>query len=502
MAEEREGQPKPGDRRQVDIDSAATPEGEVPDIEKDDAPPPPSGGFSASRAIPLTVGACFFMEGLDSTIIATSLPQIADALGTSANEIGISLTAYLVSVSMWMAASGWLADRFEARRVFVAAIVVFVVGSIVCGLSAGLAQLVVGRFLQGMGGALMTPVGRLILARSFPRDELVRAMSYMIIPGLLGPMLGPVVGGWITAYADWRWIFFINVPLGIVGVMLALSHLRRIAAPGSTRFDGIGFVMVAVTLVALQAGLEILAAESALGTRSIVALGIGALGLAAYARHCRRENPILDLRLFRFRAFAVAVLGGSFSRMVLGACMFLFPLYIQYAMGGTVVVAGYLMGVLAFGQIALRLGLDPLLKSLGIKKLLIANSVAMGGLLAVLLAFGPGDSFWLLGAFMFVFGLIHSIQLSTLAGLNFSGLPEEVLGRATSIGAVVQRLAMAFGISLTAIMLGVAKGEAEVPVRGDFILPTLVLSGVMALSLLSFMALRQGDGDDLMKKKG
>lgn len=457
--------------------------------------------FSASRAIPLTVGACFFMEGLDSTIIATSLPQIARALGTSASEIGISLTAYLVSVSMWMAASGWLADRFEARRVFVGAIVLFVAGSILCGFSEGLVQLVAGRFLQGMGGALMTPVGRLILARSFPRDELVRAMSYMIIPGLLGPMLGPVVGGWITQYADWRWIFFINVPLGVLGVVLALAHLPQIDAPGSTRFDGLGFVLVAVTLVALQAGLELLAADSALHTRALLALGAGLAGLAAYAIHSRRPDPILDLRLFRFRAFAVAVLGGSFSRMVLGACMFLFPLYIQYAMGGSVVVAGYLMGVLALGQIALRLGLDPLLKRLGIKKLLIANSTIMGLLLAMLLLFGPGASFWATGLFMFVFGLIHSIQLSTLAGLNFSGLPEEALGRATSIGAVVQRLAMALGISLTAILLGLASGGAETPVRGDFTLPTLVLSGVMVLSIASFLALRQGDGDDLMKKR-
>jgi len=462
----------------------------------------PPSGFAASRAIPLTVGACFFMEGLDSTIIATSLPQIADALGASANEIGISLTAYLISVSVWMAASGWLADRFEARRVFIAAIIVFVLGSVVCGVGQNLAQLVGGRFLQGMGGALMTPVGRLILARSFPRDELVRAMSYMIIPGLLGPMLGPVVGGWITTYADWRWIFFINVPLGIVGVVLALRYLKRTEVSGTTQFDGRGFLLVAITLVALQAGLEIVAAESAFDTRAALALVLGAVGLALYLLHSRRAAPILDLRLFRYRAFAVAVLGGSFSRMVLGATMFLFPLYFQFALGASVVVTGYLMAVLAFGQIALRLGLDPLLKNLGIKKLLIVNSAVMGALLTVLLAFGSGDSFWLLGGFMFLFGLIHSIQLSTLAGLNFSGLPQEALGRATSIGAVVQRLAMAFGISLTAILLGASSGGAAEPVRADFVLPTLVLAGTMLLSIVSFLALRKGDGDDLMKKGG
>jgi len=481
--------------RTVDRASAATFEGEVPDAGEKTA-----NQFSASRAIPLTVGACFFMEGLDSTIIATSLPQIAGSLEVSAAEIGVALTAYLVSVSMWMAASGWLADRFEARRIFISAIIIFMAGSLICGLSHTLAQLIAGRFLQGMGGALMTPVGRLILARSFPRHELVRAMSYMIIPGLLGPTFGPLVGGWITTYADWRWIFFINLPLGVIGVLLALRFLRPHPVTGTARFDLAGFLLVGFTLVALQTGLEILASKGAFSMSALASLALGALGIALYRRHGRRADAILDLGLFRFRTFAIAVLGGSFSRLVLGATMFLFPLYFQYALGASSIVTGYLMAVLAFGQIALRLGLDPLLKRLGIKKLLIANSAAMGLLLAGLLVFQPGISFWLVGGFIFVFGLIHSIQLSTLAGLNFSGIPNESLGKATSLGAVVQRLATAFGISLTAILIGFKTGGAR-PEQSDFILPTLTLSAMMLLSILSFLVLRQGDGDDLMKQK-
>jgi hypothetical protein len=249
----------------------------------------------------------------------------------------------------------------------------------------------------------------------------------------------------------------------------------------------------------MQAGLEILAAEASFNFDTLIAFGVGLAGILAYAIHARRGTPILDFGLFKYRAFAVAVLGGSFSRLVLGATMFLFPLFFQLGLGGSAVIAGYLMAVLAFGQIALRLGLDPLLKRLGIKKLLIFNSAVMGLLLVALLGFMPGDSFWLLGIFMFVFGLIHSIQLSTLAGLNFSGLPEEALGRATSVAAVVQRLAMAMGISLTAILLGFASG-GETPIRADFTMPTLLLAGIMLISALSFLILRQGDGDDLMKK--
>ncbi|WEK46466.1 MAG: MFS transporter [Candidatus Andeanibacterium colombiense] len=480
--------------RQIDAVSAATPEGEVPDLGGK-----PATVLAMSRAVPITVGACFFMEGLDSTIIATSLPRIAHAMNVSASEIGISLTAYLVSVSIWMSASGWLADRFEAKRIFIASIAVFVLGSLLCGLSGSLPQLVAGRFLQGVGGALMTPVGRLILARSFPREELVRAMSYMIIPGLLGPMLGPIVGGWITTTLDWRWIFFINLPLGVIGVGLALRLLPQVEATGTARFDFLGFGLVAVALVALQVALEIVAAESAVSDKALIALATGIAASAAYWFHARSGEPILDLKLFRYRAFRVAVLGGSFSRLVLGASMFLFPLFFQLGLGGSAVVAGYLMAVLAFGQIALRLGLDPLLKRLGIRSLLIFNSGTMGVLLAALLLFHAGDSFWILGGFMFVFGLVHSIQLSTLAGLNFSGLPADALGRATSVAAVVQRLAMALGISLTAILLGYSAVGGQT-VRASFTMPTLVLAGIMLLSIVSFLALRQGDGDDLLKQ--
>jgi EmrB/QacA subfamily drug resistance transporter len=478
--------------RETDRASAASMEGVVPDMGE-----PRREGFAASRAIPLTVGACFFMEGLDATIIATSLPQIAEAMNVTPHETGIALTAYLISVSVWMAASGWLADRFEVRRIFVASIVIFTLGSLVCGLSNNMIQLVAGRFLQGMGGALMTPVGRLILARSFSRGQLVRAMSYMIVPGLLGPMLGPVVGGTITTYLDWRWIFFINLPLGAFAVCLAMRFLARIPATAVARFDGRGFVIVAVALVALQASLETAAARSSFGTLTQLGLAIGLVACLVYGCHARRRDPILDLRMFRYRTFAVAVLGGSVTRIVLGATLFLFPLYFQLGLGTSAIEAGYLMGVLAVGQIALRLGIDPLLNRLGIRKLLVANCVGMGLLLAALLAFEEGDSLLLLGGFLFLFGMLQAIHLSTLAGLNFSGIPAEVLGQATSIAAVVQRLAMALGISCAAILLGYASGEGET-VRTSFVAPTLVLSAILLLSAGSFLTLRRGDGDDLL----
>jgi EmrB/QacA subfamily drug resistance transporter len=491
------GKGDPGEEqpaREVDMLSASQPEGIVPE------PVEGRERLAASRAIPLTVGACFFMEGLDATIIATSLPQIAEALAVTPHETGVALTAYLISLSVGMAASGWLADRFDARRVFIASIAIFMLGSLVCGLSGSLAQLIAGRFLQGIGGAMMTPVGRLILALSFPREQLIRAMSYMLIPGLLGPMLGPVIGGAITTYFDWRWIFFINLPLGALGIGMALRFLAAMPAQRRARFDLGGFLLIAVALGSIQVSLEILAAESAFGGPTLVGLIIGLLACAVYARHARRPDPILDLRLFRYRSFAVAVLGGSLSRLVFGATMFIFPLYFQLGMGVSPIDAGYLMAVLALGQIALRLAIDPLLKHLGVKRLLIANSLALGAILPLLLAFRTHSAFWPMAGFLFVFGMLQAIHLSTLGGLNFSGIPTEVMGRATSIAAVVQRVAMALGISFAAILLGYAGAGIEAA-YADFIPPVLALAAIMLLSTSAFFVLRKGDGEDLIGKR-
>jgi len=456
--------------------------------------------LGASRAIPLTVGACFFMEGLDATIIATSLPQIAEALDVTPHETGVALTAYLISLSVGMVASGWLADRFEARRVFILSIAVFTLGSLVCGLSSDLAQLVTGRFLQGLGGAMMTPVGRLILALSFPRDQLVRAMSYMLIPGLLGPMLGPMLGGAITTYFDWRWIFFINIPLGALGIAMAIKFLAPVATGRDTRFDITGFLLVAVALGSIQTSLELIVAEGALGQVPVLGLALGLAACCAYLRHARSADPILDLRLFRYRAFAVAVLGGSFARVVLGSTMFLFPLYFQLGMGLAPIEAGYLMAALALGQIALRVVIDPLLKQLGVKKLLIANSIVVGAVLPALLLFETADAFWALGGFLFFFGMLQAVHLSILGSLNFSAIPVDVMGRATTVAAVVQRVATAVGISLAAILLGQAAGSDQ-SIRSDFMLPVLALSVIMLLSTSAYFALRSGDGEDLVARR-
>lgn len=480
---------------QADVDSAASPEGVVPD------PGPVAPDLAvASLLIPATVGAAFFMEGLDSTIIATSLPQMAHGLNVGATQVSVAMTAYLVSVSMWIAASGWLADRFEARRVYIAAIVVFVLGSLICGLSTSLPSLIVGRMVQGAGGALMTPIGRLILARSFPRNELVRAMAFMVIPGMSGPMLGPVIGGWITTFFSWRWIFFINLPLGLICVALTLRNLKPHPGTGKSSFDALGFLLVAVALVALEGGLQLMADRGGPTPAAWAALALGVVTGAAYVAHARRGDPILDLRTFRHRSFAVSIFGGGFFRIAFGGALLMLPLMFQLGLHASPLVAGVLMGATAAGQIAARPAIDRLLQSCGVRRTLLINSLVLAALMGGLVLFGAGSSLWLLGGYVFVIGLAQSVQLSTLAALNFSGLPSESLGRATSLAAVAQRLTTAVGITATAIALAVAAGGHHTSI-GDFRAPIAVLTALTLLGAPCFALLRSQDGADLLRAR-
>jgi len=452
----------------------------------------------ASLLIPATLGAVFFMEGLDSTIIATSLPQIGRSMHVGATSMGVAMTAYFVSVSMWIGASGWLADRFESKRVFVFAISIFLLGSIICGVSNGLPMMIAGRFVQGAGGALMMPIGRLILARSFPRDELVHAMSFMIIPGMAGPMLGPVIGGWITTYLSWRWIFFVNVPLGFVGVALAMRHLRSHRGAGNAPFDGVGFVIVAVALIAMQSGLELLAASKGVSAAGMLSLVAAAAAFGLYGLHARRPAPILDLRMFRFRGFAVAVIGGFFARIALGSTLLVFPLLFQLGLSRSAIASGVLMGLLALGQIVVRPAMTPILATAGVRPTLFGAGLGLALLMFGLLVFDAGSPLWLLGLYMLVFGFVQSVLLSTLAALSLSGMPNETLGAATSISAVVQRLAPATGIALTSILLAAGPSGMAVALS-SLRLPIVVLSLILVIGALIFLALQPQDGSDLLK---
>ncbi|PQA87638.1 MFS transporter [Hyphococcus luteus] len=454
-----------------------------------------------SYALAFIVGAAFFMEGLDTTIVATSLPQIANSIDRSATELGVLMTSYLLSLSVFLPASGWMTDRYDARHIFLCSIAIFTLGSLICAISGSLEVMTAGRCMQGAGGAMMTPVGRLLLARSFPRDELVRAMSYMVIPGLMGPMLGPVVGGFITTHFSWRWIFLINLPIGALVFALGYSLIEKFKALHAQRFDFKGFILAGIMLAALQTALEVTANEQELTYVAAAAFGIFIIAALTLFHHLSRTvAPIFDLKVFRHRSFSAAVFGGAFSRLALGAILFLFPLLFQLGFGASPFEAGLLLGVLALGQMATRLIIDRLINYAGVKRTLVVNSVILILMLLGVLLLSPATPIYLIATYLFVLGLFHSVQLSTLAALNFSGLDSTELGSATSISSVAQRISMAIGISIAALVLGLASPGAE-PDASAFVLPFVTIALLVSGSVAIFATLKPEDGGDLISKK-
>jgi EmrB/QacA subfamily drug resistance transporter len=450
--------------------------------------------------VPMTVASAFFMEGLDSTVITTCLPQIAGAFGVHVSAISSAITTYLVSIAVFIPLSGWLADRFEIRRVYCIAIAVFAAGSILCGLSSTPTSLVVGRFAQGLGGALMTPVGRLILVRSFPKDQLVHAMSFMIIPGLAGPMLGPVVGGAIATYANWRWIFFINVPLAALAIGLALAHLDRFESVRPPRFDFRGFILAGVTLACLQSALTLLTTASGPDLAGIL-FAAAVAGAVLYAWHARgRAAPVIDLKMFRHRVFRIAIVGGSFARIGIAVPAFLIPILLQEAFGYSAFHTGVLMIAQAAGQIALRFGIAALYRRWSLRHLLIVNALLLVLALAGFVVFTRVMNDIGLGFYLFAFGALQSIMLSTLSALCFSGIPHESAGQATTISAVTQRFALAVGIALSAFTLQWVRPDGQLRAH-DFVLPFIGLAVLQSLCLLSFRAMQENDGSDIAARR-
>src|SRR5258708_3107665 len=328
-----------------------------------------------SAVIALTVACALFMENLDGTVIATALPQIADSFAVSPVHLSLAITSYLLSVAIFIPASGWVADRFGARTIFRAAIAIFMLGSILCGLSSSIAELTGARILQGVGGAMMVPIGRLVLLRNVTKSDMVRAMSYLTVPAMLGPVLGPPVGGFIVTYASWRWIFFLNVPIGILGLVLVSILIENYKEPETPPFDLVGFVLSAVALVGTMSGFEAIGRGGVPLAFALVLVAVGLLAVVLYLRHASRHaNPILDLLLFRVPSFAIAVGGGSLFRIGIGALPFLLPLLLQLGFGMSAFASGMLTFASAVGALAMKITARPILRPWAFRNVRIANA--------------------------------------------------------------------------------------------------------------------------------
>ena len=445
--------------------------------------------------IPLVVACALFMENLDSTIIATSIPQIARSLGESPLHLNLAVTSYLLSLAVFIPISGWVADRFGARNVFCGAIVMFTIGSALCGLSTSLTMLVATRILQGFGGAMMTPVGRLILLRSFPKEALVQAMTYVTIPALIGPTMGPLIGGFLTTYASWRWIFYINIPIGLVGIYLAMRYIEDSKMPMPPRFDFTGFAICGVALASTELVLESAGRQMVPLWAEITLGAIAIAGMAIYRRHAHRTpNPAVDLKIFRLRSFRLSVLAGGICRMGLSAVPFLLPLQLQLGFGMTAMQSGAITFVSSLGAILMKSASPPILRRFGFRKLLIGNGVLVGFVIAGMAAFTAATPHALLYCYLLLFGFMRSVQFTCLNTLGYADVPSDMMSRATSVSSVGQQLSMSFGVAIGATLLGLLIGESGSVTASEFRIVYPLVAILPTFASLFFMQLLPTDG--------
>ncbi len=451
------------------------------------------------RYLPWLVAVSLFMETLDATIVNTASPLIADDFGVAALSVKGVLTSYTLALAVFIPISGWMADRFGTRRVFEAAILLFTTGSLLCGVAVSLPMLVVSRLLQGMGGAMMTPVGRLALVRTFPRSEMLTAMNYVVIPALVGPLVGPFLGGAIAHWLHWRIIFFINLPLGLVGFWLSRRWMPDYRTASSPPIDLTGMVLFSLGILLLSYALEVLGDHS-LPLSSVVQLGAaGVVLLGAYVRHARRAaHPLLSLGLFRIRTFRISVTGGFVTRLGVGGMPFLLPLLYQVGLGYAPWQAGLLTMPQALGAMAMKLINRQLLAAFGHRTVLRTNTVAMGLLLACFSFIGPGTPIPFIVLLSFTQGLISSVQFTSMNSLVYADVSDEEASRASSIAITAQHLALSFGVALGSVTAALFLRDVPQTDQTGFIAALhyafLTLGGMTILSSIAFAALRPGDG--------
>lgn len=457
-----------------------------------------------NRIVPLILAVALFMENMDGTVIATSLPAIAVDIETSPIALKLALTSYLVSLAIFIPVSGWMADRFGAKTVFRAAIAVFVLGSVACAFANSLTAFVVSRFLQGIGGAMMTPVGRLVLVRSTPKSELVAAMSWLTIPALVGPLVGPPVGGFITTYFSWHWIFLINVPIGIVGILLATRFLPETEPAKLPPLDLAGFLLSGIAASGVVFGLSVVSLPALPPAVGFATVAVGLVCAALYLVHARRHpNPLLALDLFRNPLFRASVLGGGLFRIGIGAVPFLLPLMFQLAFGLTPFQSGMITFVSAIGAIGMKLVTTWIFRAFGFRRVLVAGCLLASATIAVNGLFTPETPYALMLGVILAGGFIRSMFFTGINALAYAEVSPEDTSKATPITAVGQQLCIALGVALAGGILEVQTAIHGGPLTlADFHVAFWLVAFVSALACLSFVRLSPDAGNAVSGYKG
>lgn len=412
------------------------------------------------RLLPWVVAIAFFMQTLDGTILNTTLPTMARDLGESPLRMQSVVIAYLLTVALFIPASGWLADRFGTLHAFLAALVLFSLGSLACALSPTLNWLVVARVFQGVGGALLLPVGRLTILRAFPRAELLKVLAFVTIPGLLGPLVGPPLGGWIVEVASWHWVFLINLPVGVLGIVAALRFMPNLRGAVDQPFDWPGFVLFSIGLILVTLGLQGLG-EHALGTALSILLVMGGLAaMAGYWVHASRAAaPLFPLRLFQIPTFAVGILGNLFSRLGSGAMPFLTPLFLQVGLGYSPSHAGLSMVPTVLGAMMIKFLAVPTIERFGYQRVLTVNTLLLGLLIASFGLVSRGTPTGLILLQLGVFGVVNSMQFTAMNTLTLGDLDDSRASAGNSLLSVVMQLSMSLGVAAAGALLAAFGGN-------------------------------------------
>lgn len=446
--------------------------------------------------VPLIMAVALFMEQMDSTVISTALPAIARDLNVGPITLKLALTTYMVALAIFIPISGWVADRFGAKRVFRAAIVVFLLGSIFCAISGNLLEFVLSRFVQGMGGAMMTPVGRLVILRTTDRSQLVRAMALLTIPALIGPMAGPPLGGFLTTYFSWHWIFLINVPIGLFGLVMASIYLPAIADEPPSNLDWKGFFLVALAASGIVFGLSVISLPALPPATGYITTVIGIVAALAYIRHARRAaKPLLNLSLFRNQPFQIATTSASFFRMATGAFPFLLPLMLQLGFGMNPFQSGMITFVGAIGAIMTKFVAPRMFAAFGFKPILITASVATALLTISFIFFEADTPAYIMLTILFVTGLFRSFFFTGVNSLAYAEIETAQASQATAISSMFQQASFALGVAFAAVILDLAgyftEGQLTV---AHFHIAFFVVAIVSLGSLFPLLRLRSDAG--------
>ena len=460
--------------------------------------------MTTSRLIPLIIASALFMENMDSTVIATALPAIARDLGTDPIVMKLAFTTYLLSLTVFIPISGWMADRFGARNVFRVAIAVFTIGSLACGMATSLGGLVAARGLQGVGGAMMVPVGRIILLRTVPKSELVDALAWLTIPALIGPLVGPPVGGLITDTIGWRWIFWMNLPFGILAIVLASALMPSTRVDRVPPLDTTGFLLSGLGLSSFIFGLTVMGRDLLPGWSPTFLVLFGAVLVGFYIRHAlRTPNPILDLTLLRIETFRAGVVGGSLFRIGVGAVPFLLPLMFQLAYGMSALQSGLITFVAAAGAISMKLGAARLIRRFGFRRLLLVNGLLASASISVMGFLSASTPYLIAITLLFVGGFLRSLQFTALNAMSYSDVDHAQASYATSLYTVVQQLSLSMGVVLAAFVLEAAqwyRGELALTPQ-DFTIAFLVVAICSLSACWEFLVLSPGAGESVSGKK-